>query len=298
MLNEKRKEFILLFLCLLTFLDSACFNNFAGLPLDLFMDTVLLLDFCWKICKSKTYWKESNYQVLFDVALILLIVAYSVIEIQFRESFEEADDIEATLVFMRFGTRLLYSRRFYKSRCCKRSHVKVATEDYSITALREEGAIWDIVKEVEGKVCRALDIECPIVLERTACNFSFENLAASTHSTTFDMPSILWLHSDNFVIGFYRECPWNCFTCNAAPHLRVIEVVDNQYELYEEPKISFVNTDNENMVLTTDAGVYTFTESLETMRKHLVGKEACTYTMQNLELISYSKNITVHLTPL
>jgi hypothetical protein len=269
------------------------------LPLDLIIDSIIVCDFAWKLYSWNEYCTERNYEVIFDVSLILLIVAYSIVEIRYRHSYEGVDDLQASLVITRFGTRVVYSCRNLCKACFKKSHARIATEEsethFAITAPRQEGRVWDVLKGAEGRICRALGIENAMVLERTSRHFSIEHLLEASMCTTHRSPCILWLRSGPRVIGFYRECPWQGSVRTVAPKLRIVEVVNDQYELLPAPKISFVNREESSLVITTDAGTYAFEEGFKTMKEHLVGQDLLSSTVDDLELISYSKNSVLHL---
>ena len=298
MISENAKEFIIILLCIATFLDSAFFRNEAGLPLDLILDSLLVLDFMWKSCRSQTYWKESNYHVLFDVVMIILIVSYSIVEIQRESSFEGLDDAEASLVILRFGTRLIYTcRRVCVHRMCRKRHVRVASDDFCIAPNLEEGACWEIIEDTHRRVCRALHVEDPVVLHRSSVDFSFETLRLHTSMATDDTPCILWLRSGTRLIGFYRERPWNAENCDSAPSLRILVVQNKQYDFLPDLNISFVKCNRGTISISTDASSYLFQESLQTVTEN-DGKGVTTLSnMSDIEIVSYKRLESMHLTP-
>ena len=301
--KERVKDAVILLLCVATFSDSAFFNNALGLPLDLVLDAIILLDFSWKVSPwSTTYWKTTNYHVLFDVAMILLIIAYSIVEIQYRTSYEEVDDVEATLLLLRFGTRLLYtSRRTCSQEICSKRHVRVASEDYSIAPMHDDGAVWELIKEAHPRICRALQVEDPVVLHRSGHDFSFENLLLHSAGATTEAPCILWLRGANRALGFYRDKPWNGRPCDAAPSLRVVTVQNNQYDFLPSPSISFVKCNAGKLSIATDRFSFVFQDSLRVCAE--VDTEVNTehtrtfHTMSDVDLVSYRKVRPMHLTP-
>ena len=296
--REHVKEFLILTLCIATFCDSAFFNNAAGLPLDLILDSLLVLDFIWKICRSPTYWRAQNYHVLLDVSMILLIVSYTVVEIRYEKSFEGLDDTEAVLLLLRFGTRLIYTcRSACGRRLCKKSHAKVASEDYSIAPLLEEGEVWALLAETHQRVSRALNVEDAVVLHRSRRDFSFETLMLHTATTTVDTPCVLWLRSGTRLIGFYRERPWKKIFCDSAPSLMVASVQNNQYDFLPGPCISFVKCSKNTLTVATDTSSYVFEGTLQTLTERDENGTTTLHNINDVEVLSYRRAQSLHLTP-
>jgi hypothetical protein len=286
------RAFLILVLCLATLFDSLIFDNAAGVVLDLSTDVVVVLDFGLNAWSSR-YWRGNKYNILFDTALILLLSAYSVVDLYYGDD-PALDDLEALLVGARFFTRFAYScgQLFKRWYCCKPSHVRIValSEDplFCISDL-EDGPVWDHLKNAHSRICRALELEeaCTV-----AGRFSNPSLSAlcSVVGASQSCPHVTWvLTSSGMVWGFLRACDWGSLSCEASPALQIVRVENNQYDLLSRPRISLVQSTGDVLSVVTDSAVYKFTDDLRVLEVQPVGEQVQLYTVEHVDVLSYAR---------